>query len=66
MCQMTITLRHADGSETIHRDAVSLDAGSRREITLFPLFEDAISLVGFSVRKIDCLSGHVYLEEEPS
>ncbi|WP_211105077.1 hypothetical protein [Azospirillum brasilense] len=63
---MTITLRHADGRETIHRDITRLDARNCREITLFPLFEDAIPLVGFSVRKIDCLSGRVYLEEDPS
>ncbi|MBK1841018.1 hypothetical protein JHL17_26805 [Azospirillum sp. YIM B02556] len=63
---MTITLRHADGRETIHRDIAQLDAGNCREITLFPLFEDTVTLVGFSVRRIDCLSGHVYLEEDPS
>ncbi|MFC5308293.1 hypothetical protein ACFPM2_24595 [Azospirillum picis] len=63
---MTITLRHADGSETIHRDIARLDTGTCREITIFPLFEDAIPLVGFSVRSIDCLSGRVYLEEDPS
>lgn len=66
MCQMTITLRHADGSETIHRDIARLDIGNCRDITLFPLFEDAMPLVGFSVRRIDCLSGHVHLEEDPS